>query len=229
VLDGLIKERLLVERGSLVYHQQAEAATLYVIRSGSLKTQFEDAHGRMQITRFLLPTEVAGVEGCVGAHYHTHAVALEDSELCVVPVHDVERTSLSVPALRGQFLALINQRLACTQQMLVMLGMLRAEQRMAFFLLDWSQRLGALGADPQHLILRMSRDDIANHLGLKLETVSRLLSRFVRENLIRIHGHRKVQLLDLPMLHELHDGAGQKPIAAPVITSEPEAAPDSDA
>jgi len=110
-----------------------------------------------------------------------------------------------------------------------MLGMLRAEQRMAFFLLDWSQRLGALGTDPQHLNLRMSRDDIANHLGLTLETVSRLFSRFVRENLIRVHGHRKVQLLDMSMLQELCDGAGQKPVAAPVITAEPGAQADSDA
>jgi len=202
VFDRLVKERLQVERGDIIYQQQASATAIYGIHTGALKTLFEDADGRVQITCFLLPGEVAGLDGYVGSHYQTHAVALEDTELCVVRLPDIERVIRALPALHRQFLGLLNQRLIRTQQLLVSLGLLRPEQRLAFFLLDLSRRRQALGDDPHAFSLFMGREDIGNHLGLTKETVSRLFSRFAQDNVIRLRS-RQVQLLDVPTLREL--------------------------
>ncbi len=201
-LDQIVKERLRVSKGSFVYHQDDEGTALYGIRSGSVKTQLEDASGQVQVTGFLLPGEVVGIDGYLGARHMTHAIAMEDTELCVVPIQDVERVTTMLPALSRQLRRLTSQEILRSQQLIMSLGVMRSEQRLAAFLLNLSQRLGALGYSPREFILRMSREEIGNHLGLTLETVSRLFSRFARDNLIRIR-QREVQLLDMEMLHQL--------------------------
>jgi len=202
IFDQLVKTRLRVERGDLVYRQETRATAIYGIRAGALKTQFEEADGRTQITCFLLPGEVVGLDGYVGSQYQTHAVALEDSELCVVQLHDIERVIRAIPALHRQFLALLNQRLIRTQRLIVSLGLMRPEQRLAFFLLDLARRREVLGDDPQHFTLCMNREDISNHLSLTTATISRLFSRFVQDNVLRL-SNREVTLLDMPALREL--------------------------
>lgn len=201
-LDQIVTERLRVSKGGFVYHQDDEASALYGIRSGSVKTQLEDASGQVQVTGFLLPGEVVGIDGYLSVRHMTHAIAMEDTELCVVRIADVERVTTMVPSLNRQLRRLTSQEIVRSQQLIMSLGVLRSEQRLAAFLLNLSQRLGALGYSPREFILRMSREEIGNHLGLTLETVSRLFSRFAREHLIRIR-QREVQLLDLDMLREL--------------------------
>lgn len=201
-LDQIVKERLRVSKGAFVYHQDDNAAAIYGIRSGSVKTQLEDAGGQVQVTGFLLPGEVVGIDGYLGQRHLTHAIAMEDTELCVVRITDVEHVTSLVPALSRQLRRLTSQEIMRSQQLIMSLGVLRSEQRLAAFLLNLSQRLGALGYSPREFVLRMSREEIGNYLGLTLETVSRLFSRFARENLIRIR-QREVQLLDLDMLREL--------------------------
>jgi len=203
VFKGLGKQRVQLGRGDFIYYQRDSVINLYIICSGSLKIQFEDASGRVQIGAFLLPSEMAGLDGYEGAHYQTHAVALEPTEVCGVLLRDIQREQTTMPTLHRRFLYRLNQRFIHSQQLLLVVAALRAEQRLAFFLLDWSRRMRLLGADPHQFALSMRREDIANHLGLTLETISRLLARFVREHLIRIHSQRVVQLLDMPMLREL--------------------------
>jgi CRP/FNR family transcriptional regulator len=201
-LEQVVKERLRVSKGGFIYHQDDEATALYGIRSGSVKTQVEDSSGQAQVTGFLLPGELLGIDGYLSARHLTHAIAMEDTELCVVRIADVESVTLQVPVLNRQLRRLTSQEIMRSQQLIMSLGVLRSEQRLAAFLLNLSQRLGALGYSPREFILRMSREDIGNHLGLTLETVSRLFSRFARDNLIRIR-QREVQLLDLDLLREL--------------------------
>ena len=204
-LDQVVTERLRLSKGSFVYHQNDAAKALYGIRSGSIKTQLEDASGQVQVTGFLLPGEIVGIDGYQGTHYLTHAIALEDTELCVVPVEDADRIVSMLPVLGRQIRRLTSQEFIRSQQLIMSLGVLSSEQRLATFLLNLSQRLGALGYSSREFVLRMSREEIGNHLGLTLETVSRLFSRFARDNLIRIH-QREVQLLDLDTLRKLSGG-----------------------
>jgi len=114
----------------------------------------------------------------------------------------MDRVIAQVPALQHQLRRLTSQEIKRSQELVMALGVLRSEQRLAAFLLSMSQRLASLGYSSTEFILRMSREEIGNYLGMTLETVSRLFSRFARENLIRVH-QREVQLLDLRTLREL--------------------------
>lgn len=201
-LDELIRERIRVPKGSALFHLGDKTEAVYGIRSGTLKTQLEDAAGQVQITGFLLPGEILGMDGLVDNTHVSHAIALEDSEVCVIRIDDMDQLSLHFPALQQQFRRLMSKEINRSHQLVMSLGSLRSEQRLAAFLLNLSHRLSALGYSPYEFVLRMSREEIGNYLGLTLETVSRLFSRFAREGLLQIR-QREVHILDMQALRSL--------------------------
>ncbi len=201
-LDGLIKERIRLPKGTALFHLGDETEAVYGIRSGSIKTQLEDSSGQVQITGFLLPGEILGMDGLVDNTHVSHAIALEDSEVCVIRLDEMDRLSMHIPILHQQFRRLMSKEINRSHQLVMSLGALRSEQRLAAFLLNLSHRLAALGYSPYEFVLRMSREEIGNYLGLTLETVSRLFSRFAREGLLHIH-QREVHLLDIQALRAL--------------------------
>lgn len=201
-LDELIRERIRVPKGSALFHLGDKTEAVYGIRSGTLKTQLEDAAGQVQITGFLLPGEILGMDGLVNNTHVSHAIALEDSEVCVIRIDDMDQLSLHFPALQQQFRRLMSKEINRSHQLVMSLGSLRSEQRLAAFLLNLSHRLSALGYSPYEFVLRMSREEIGNYLGLTLETVSRLFSRFAREGLLQIR-QREVHILDIQALRSL--------------------------
>jgi len=201
-LDTLIKERVRLPKGTALYALGERHDAIYALRFGSIKTQVEDLAGQVQITGFLLPGEILGISSLVGDSQTAHAIALEDSEVCVMRLHDLDALSQRLPALQQQFRRLMIREINRSHRLILALGSLRAERRLAAFLLNLSQRFSALGYSASEFVLRMSREEIGNHLSLTLETVSRLFTRFAKEGLIRIH-KREIQLLDLPALHTL--------------------------
>ncbi len=201
-LDDLIQERIRLKKGSVLFHLSDPVDAVYALRSGSLKTQLEDAIGQIQITGFLLPGEIAGMDGLLNNTHVSHAIALEDSEVCVMRLDDFDQLSTQLPLLQTQLRRLMSKEINRSHSIMMTLGALRSEQRLAAFLLNMSDRLTALGYSPYEFILRMSREEIGNFLGLTLETVSRLFSRFAREELLEIQ-QREVKLLNLPALHQL--------------------------
>lgn len=201
-LDELINERIRLPKGTALFHLGDPTEAIYGIRSGSIKTQLEDASGHVQITGFLLPGEILGMDGLVENRHVSHAIALEDSEVCVIRLEEMDRLTLQMPALHQQFRRLMSKEINRSHQLVMSLGALRSEQRLASFLLNLSHRLSALGYSPYEFVLRMSREEIGNYLGLTLETVSRLFSRFAREGLLHIH-QREVHIIDMPALRVL--------------------------
>jgi CRP/FNR family transcriptional regulator len=201
-LDKIVNERIRIPKGKALFQQGDKAEALYGIRYGSIKTLLEDANGQVQITGFLLPGEIVGLDGFLEKHQLSNAVALEDTEVCVAHIEDMDRIMSELPSLKHQLRRLTSHEIKRSQQLVMSLGVLRSEQRLAAFLLSISQRLAALGYSSSEFVLRMSREEIGNYLGLTLETVSRLFSRFARENLLRVQ-QREVQLLDMPALREL--------------------------
>src|SRR5690606_27278744 len=201
-LDELINERIRIPKGAALYHLGDRTEAVYGIRSGSIKTQLEDAAGQVQITGYLLPGEILGMDGLVNNVPASHAIASEDSEVCVIRLDDLDRLSLHMPTLHQQFRRLMSKEINRSHQLVMVLGALRSEQRLAAFLLNLSHRLSALGYSPYEFILRMSREEIGNYLGLTLETVSRLFSRFAREGLLKIQ-QREVHILDMQALRAL--------------------------
>jgi len=201
-LDQLVQERITLKKGQRLYQAGDELDALYGLRLGSVKTQLEEASGQTQITGFFLPGELVGLDGMPEARHSSNAVAMEDTEVCVVRLTDIDEISRSVPALQQQVRRIMSKEITRSHQVLLALGSMRAEARLAAFLLNLSERLAALGYSPTDFLMRMSREEIGSYLGLTLETVSRLFSRFAREGLIRIN-QREVRIQDVAALKEI--------------------------
>ena len=201
-IDTLVTERVRLKKGDSLYRQGDELTAVYGIKFGTLKTEYALPDGREQITGFHLPGEMLGLDGIGENHYQSNAVALEDSEACVVRFSDFESLARQIPSLQHQFHKILSRELTQDQRHLLSLGSLRAEERLASFLLNLSDRLAVRGYSPTEYHLRMSREEIGSYLGIQLETVSRLFSRFTESGLIQIK-QRHIKLIDMDGLIEL--------------------------
>ena len=201
-LDDLVKERIRIEKGQALFQHGEPLDALFGLRTGSIKTQITEASGQHQITGFYLPGEIIGLDGMMEGAHSSAAIAMEDSEVCVVRLDAIDEISRYVPSLQQQIRRLMSKEIVRSHQVLLALGSMRSEQRLAAFLINLSQRLTALGYSSSEFIMRMSREEIGNYLGLTLETVSRLFSRFAREGMIRVN-QREIKILDLAALNEL--------------------------
>jgi len=201
-MDTLVQERVRVRKGETLYRLGDPLTAVFAIRFGTLKTHLTMEDGRSQITGFHLPGEVVGLDGLGEMQHASDATALEDTEVCVVRFGDLESLSGALPSLQHQFMRLMSREISQDQVMLITLGSMRAEERLAAFLMNLSERLSARGYSSSEFVLRMSREEIGSYLGLKLETVSRLFSRFAEAGLIQIR-QRHVKLVDMPGIKQI--------------------------
>jgi CRP/FNR family transcriptional regulator len=148
--------------------------------------------------------EIIGFDGIGDDRFTREATALEDSEVCVLPYAQLEELGRSLPGLRHHLMRLMSRDLVRDQAMMLLLGSRSAEERLAIFLLDIAERYHARGYSAREFVLRMTRDEIASHLGLKLETVSRLFSSLQEHGLLQVQG-RAVKLIDSDALRRLLD------------------------
>ena len=137
-----------------------------------------NAAGEAQITGFQMAGELLGMDAISADRHHCDAVALEDSEVCEIPFAHLQDLFGQVPALLRHFHRIMSQEITREQNVMLLLGNMRAEQRFAVFLINLSARYAARGYSSTRFQLRMSREDIGNYLGLTIESISRLLSRF---------------------------------------------------
>ncbi len=194
-LAELVKERIRIPKGEFLYRIGSDANAIYSIRTGTVKTQIQNHNGHSQITGFFLPGEVFGLDSMTAGQHLSHAIALEDTEVCVMHTEDLAELSQQLPPLQQQVNRLLTSEISRSHQQLLALGALRSEQRVASFILDISERFNQLGYSSQEFMLRMSREEIGNYLGLTLETTSRLFSRFQKEGLIQIQ-QRTIKILN---------------------------------
>jgi CRP/FNR family transcriptional regulator len=187
-LDRLIRRRHRLKKGQFLYRLGDPLRALYAIREGSMKTTGLMEDGRVQVTGFHLPGELLGIDAISNDKHPCSAEALEPTDICEIPYQALEGLALKVPGLQHQLLRLMSREIARDQQMLMTLGRMAAEERVASCLLSFSQRHERLGRDATHFRLSMSRQDLGDYLGLALETVSRLLSRLHEEGLIEVSG-----------------------------------------
>jgi CRP/FNR family transcriptional regulator, anaerobic regulatory protein len=194
LLDGLVYTRKRIKRGDTLYRAGGAFDSLYAVRSGFFKSRVVLEDGRDQVTGFHMAGEILGMDG-IGTERHTaDLIALEDSEVCVIPYAHLEQ-----PDLQRQLHKVMSRELVRDQGVMMLLGTMRAEERLAAFLLNLSQRFTARGYSPSEFHLRMTRDEIGSYLGLSLETVSRLFSRFQEEDLITVQ-QKHICILDIPGL-----------------------------
>lgn len=201
-VDTVIVHRTMVKKHETLYRAGEHFHALYAIQFGSLKTTVLSEDGREQMTGFHMLGEIVGFDG-IGTNYHgVGAIALEDSELCVVPFDSIDNLARTIPSLQHILHQIMSSEIARVQHMMLFLGSMCAEERLAVFLLDLADRYHRRGYSSTEYILRMTREEIGSYLGLKLETVSRLFSRFQEEGLIQVQG-RAVKLLDPTALKQL--------------------------
>ena len=201
-IDTLVTDRVRLKKGEYLYRQDDSLSAIYGIKYGTLKTEYALSDGRSQITGFHIPGEMLGLDGIGENAYQSSAVALEDSEACVIKFSDFETLSRQLPSLQHQFHKIMSRELTQDRIHLLSLGSLRAEERLASFLLNISDRLAARGYSSNEYHLRMTRDEIGSYLGIQLETVSRLFSRFAESGMIQIK-QRHIKLIDMDGLLEL--------------------------
>jgi CRP/FNR family transcriptional regulator len=195
-----VKRRLT--RGASLYHGGDRFDFIYAVRSGAFKTVGVSRHGNEKITGFHLPGEFLGLEAISSGRHGYSAVALEDSEVCVLPFAQLERMAMAMPALQHRLFRVLSGDISRDEGLMLLLGSMAAEQRLAAFLLSLGRRHKRLGFSDTRFTLRMTREEIGNYLGLTLETVSRLLSRFQREALIAVQ-QREIELRNPARLREI--------------------------
>jgi CRP/FNR family transcriptional regulator, anaerobic regulatory protein len=185
-VDELVYTRRRIRAGETLYRAGQRFQSIYAIRSGFFKTHIMRDDGREQVTGFHMSGELLGIGG-IGTEMHTcTATALEDSEICIIPYRRLEALSSQLSAMQRHFHKIMSQEIVRDHGVMMLLGCMNAEERLATFLLNLSQRYAARGYSAAEFNLRMTRQEIGSYLGLKLETVSRLFSRFQAEHLLQV-------------------------------------------
>lgn len=194
-LDEVVATRRRIKQGERLFSNGDAFTSLYAIRTGFFKTSVSSEDGREQVTGFQMAGEIIGLDGIVSDRHSCNAIALEDAEVCVMPFANVEELSREFPVLQRHVHKIMSREIVRENGVMMLLGNMRAEERLAAFLLNLVQRLHARGFSRSELVLRMTREEIGSYLGLKLETVSRTFSRFSEEGIIEVK-QRFVRILD---------------------------------
>ena len=194
-LDAIIGRRRKVPRGSSLFRIGDPFQNLYAIRFGHFKTFQINAGGEEQVTGFQMAGELLGMDAISGDRHYCNALALEDSEVCEIPFSSLEQLLGAMPTLLRHFHRMMSQEITREQSVMLLLGNMQAPQRFAAFLMNLASRYEARGYSGTNFQLRMSREDIGNYLGLTIESISRLLSRFKKEGWLRV-SNREIEVLD---------------------------------
>lgn len=205
-LDALVGSRRPVPRGEALFRAGDRFRSLYAVRTGFFKTCVTAEDGRDQVTGFQMAGELLGLDG-IGSDRHTcDALALEDSQVCEIPYERLEELSREFTELQHQFHKIMSREIVRDHGVMLLLGTMRAEERLAAFLLNLTKRLATRGFSASSLVLRMTREEIGSYLGLKLETVSRTFSKFQDEGLLEVK-QRDIRILDQAGLQKLVNSA----------------------
>ena len=201
-VDELVATRKMVKRGASLFHSGETFSSLYAIRTGFFKTCVATQDGRDQVTGFQMAGEIIGLDGIVDDLHTCNAIALEDSEVCVMPFDRIEEISREVNALQHHVHRIMSREIVREHGVMFSLGSMQAEERVAAFLLNLLRRLQARGFSHSELVLRMTREEIGSFLGMKLETVSRIFSKLAVEKIIEVK-HREVAIRDAQALERI--------------------------
>jgi CRP/FNR family transcriptional regulator len=217
-LDQLVYARRKVRRGEDLYRAGNAFSAIYAVRSGFFKNDLVYQDGREQVIGFHMSGDILGIDGIGADYYACNAVALEDSEVCVIPFSRLEEISREVRGLQHQFHQIMSREMVRNHEVMLLLGA-RAEVRLAAFLLNLSQRFKTRGYSATEFQLRMTREEIGSFLGLTLETVSRLFSKLQQGNLVAVL-QKRIHVLDAAGLRKIVSptGAGERCAARPRLS-----------
>jgi CRP/FNR family transcriptional regulator, anaerobic regulatory protein len=198
-LEMVVHTRGPIRSGEHLFREGDSFQALYAVKSGALKTYTIDSQGREHVLGFHIPGELAGLDGIYSGRNRCNAVALQSTSVCALPFSRLEQLIQEVPGLQAQVLRIMSRELSASGQLATDHS---AEERLAGFLVSLSRRYARRGLSPTHITLPMPRRDIASHLRLATETVSRLFARFQEEGIVAAR-RREVEILNLEALEAL--------------------------
>lgn len=201
LIEELVVVRRKVKRGGTLVRNDQQFTSLYAVRSGFFKTHVVAKNGREQVIGFQMAGDVMGLDGIEKGQHTCNAVALEDSEVCVMPFHQIEELSRKVIPLNRHIHKMMSQEITLKRRVILWLGSMRSEERIAAFLLNLIDQLHARGFSKKEIILRMTREEIGSLLSLNLETVSRTFSKFSTDGILEVN-HRHLHILDMNALRD---------------------------
>jgi CRP/FNR family transcriptional regulator len=205
-LDDIVKRGRPLKKGDFLFRQGDRFDSVYAVRSGALKTFSVNDAGQDQITGFHLPSELVGLCGMDAEAYPVSAQAMETTSVCEIPFERLDQLSVQLPQLRRQLMRVMSREIRDDQQMMLLLSKKTADERIATFLINLSARFRARGFSPNQFRLSMSRNEIGNYLGLAVETVSRVFTRFQQSELIAAEG-KEIGIIDPIQLCALAGGS----------------------
>jgi len=194
-IESLICPSRTIRQGETIFRANDSFQSIYAVRAGSFKTVVMHRDGREQVTGFHLAGDSMGLDGVCSGRHGCDAIALEDSKVCIIPFHLLEAMCREVKAVQQHLHRMMGGEIVRESSQMMLLGTMSAEQRVATFLLNLSDRLRLRGYSAAEFHLRMTREEIGSYLGIKLETVSRMLSKFQRDGLVDTRG-KDIRILD---------------------------------
>ncbi|HEY5788998.1 MAG TPA: fumarate/nitrate reduction transcriptional regulator Fnr [Gammaproteobacteria bacterium] len=202
LIENAVKKRRVVSRGEHLYRAGDPFTSIYCVRSGSIKTFVNSDDGSEQVTGFHLPGELLGLAGICSQDMPGSAIALETSSICEIPYERIDALAETLPGLKNELIRLLSQKVLHYQTLTMLLSRKSAEERLAALLLSLSTRFKRRGFSPTEFYLSMSRNDIGNYLGLAVETVSRMFTRFDAEGLLTVQ-RKYIKLHDFERLKQM--------------------------
>jgi CRP/FNR family transcriptional regulator len=195
---GLVRHNHSLGYREHLFHAGDKPEALYVVKSGAVKLYLMSEDGSEQVVAFYMPGEVLGLDALGTGVHRSSAVALERASFCVIPLASLERTA----GCHALLFRLLSLELVRDHHTIELIAKKDAEAKMANFLLGLSERFRARGFSASSFNLSMKRNEIGSHLGLAVETVSRILTRFQDEGLITVK-RRQVHIRDSAALEKL--------------------------
>lgn len=202
MLDSIIKRSRPVKKGEHIFQTNQSFTSIYALRSGSIKSYIYNEQGEEHIIGFKMPGDLLGLSGINGSRYQSSAIALETSNVCEIPFSQLESLGQKIPGLSHHLIEIMSREIQEEQQKVTMCSMMSAEARLASVIYTISQRFAERGFSATEFHLSMSRSDIANMLGLAVETVSRLFTQFQEQGILSVN-RKHIQILDVNGLTNL--------------------------
>ncbi len=201
-LESIVKRNKPIQRGQILFSPGDRFRSLYVIKTGSVKTFTQTPAGDEHVIGFHLPGELLGLDAIQDDQHGCFAKALETTAVCELPFEKLEHLAATIPSLQHQLLRLLSKEVSSEANMISLLNNSTAEERLASFLLSLSERFRRRGFSPTDFFLAMSRQDIGSYLGLALETISRLFTRFQEQGVLEVD-RKHVKIKDLEHLRQM--------------------------
>ncbi len=190
-------------KGGSLFRAGQPAAKVYVVHTGAFKSVICLPDGRQRIVSFHEAGDFMGLDAFTG-QWGTDAIGLEASEACEIDIDMLDAVARQIPLLQRYLRRVISDRLVRAQQDQCALGTMHVTARMIRFLLNLSARYRARGLSGDEFTLRMTRGDIGDYVGCRLETVSRVFSELQHAGLIDLE-RRDVRIVDHSRLARLRD------------------------